>query len=638
MKAKTSKSFSHVIRTTFPFDQLTQNQFDTLMESAKRQSFRKNQFLFHEHDEDPEIYFLLKGLAKNMLHKDNGQQISVRFYYPGEIVGLMILLAEGQMNFSVQALEDCETVVLPKKKMLELLGENQIFADVILSGIGERMKSLYDEIRQERGATDRENVPLFRTRIRDIMDKPLSIPEHASMLEAGKMMMHSDVSSVAVIGRLGKYAGVLHMKHVVEAMIAHKEHDPVRDWMNASAVTVQEQAFSYEVLSYFKEDTIDLVPVLNGVDLVGVTRPETFLYLEESKYLYLSHQLHRAARREDLVKLGPANNEDFLSFTELLLNERTYPREVCELISSYNDHIHRKAIEFALKEMEDEGHGSAPINFCFIVMGSQGRREQAFSSDQDNGLILEDYRHLENRRAIEEYFHHFAAKVNQILADAGFPECTGGIMARERKWCRDYSEWVEEVNRWLKEADAEEIRDFTIFVDYRAIYGDFSLAERLRKEITPAIQNNKTLHAFLMKDTIRFRVPINPLGRVSLRGKNKELDLKKSALMQIVNGVRIFAIRYGVEEVNTAERLKVLKNREVFHPRDMKNAMMAMDYLLDARLKLNIRQIRDDEPLSNRLPYLHMDKEDRKPIKDALIVAKRMQQMTELSFAKNRGI
>ncbi|AOM83037.1 DUF294 nucleotidyltransferase-like domain-containing protein [Salisediminibacterium beveridgei] len=638
MKTKTQKSFTHVIRTTFPFDQLTQEQFDLLMVKAKRKSFKKNQFLFHEEDEDPEIYFLLKGLAKNMLHKDNGQQISVRFYYPGEIIGLMILLAEGQMNFSVQALEDCETVVLPKKAMLELLSENKVFADVILTGIGERMKSLYDEIRQERVTIERENVPLFRTRIRDIMAKPSSVPEHASMLEAGKMMMHNDITSVTVLGTVGSFRGVLHMKDVMASLLSGQEMDQVAEWMNKDAVTVQEQAFSYEVLSYFKEDAIDLVPVLNGMELVGVTRPETFLYLEESKYLYMSHQLHKAESRDSLIRLGPAQNKDFLEFTELLLNERTYPREVCELISSYNDHIHRKAVEFALKEMEDEGKGAPPVNFCFIVMGSQGRREQAFSSDQDNGLILEDYRHLANHREVEEFFHFFAAKINQILADAGFPECTGGIMARERKWCRDYSEWVEEVHRWLKEADAEEIRDFTIFIDYRAVYGDFTLAENLREEITPAIQKNKPLHAFLMKDTIRFRVPINPLGRVSLRGKSKELDLKKSALMQIVNGIRIFAIRYGVESVNTTERLQELKRLEVLHPRDAKNAMMAMDYLLDARLRLNIRQLRDDEPLSNKIPFLHMDKDERKPIKDALIVAKRMQQMTELSFAKNRGI
>ncbi|MCT8137975.1 hypothetical protein H1D32_09525 [Anaerobacillus sp. CMMVII] len=156
-----------------------------------------------------------------------------------------------------------------------------------------------------------------------------------------------------------------------------------------------------------------------------------------------------------------------------MLAENTYAYDVCELISNYNDKMHRQVIKLALREMKNEGFGTPPINYCFIVMGSQGRKEQAFSTDQDNGLILDNYEHLPNKQEIEDYFKTFAEKVNAGLLACGFPLCTGGVMAKNTKWRRSLQEWTSEVERWVKETDAEEIRDFTIFIDYRPIFGDF---------------------------------------------------------------------------------------------------------------------------------------------------------------------
>ncbi|PYZ95223.1 hypothetical protein CR194_06830 [Salipaludibacillus keqinensis] len=630
--------YEEVIRNSFPFDLLSEDQFKMMIEKSERKSFQENEYVFHEEDEEVEVFFLLKGLAKNVLHRENGKEFSVRFYYPGDLIGLMILLAGGQMNFSVQALENCETVKFRKSVFLKIMTENESFSEVVLTGIGERMKSLYDEIKIERNETDAENIGLFRTRVHTIMERARLINEHRSLKESARLITEWNTAGLVVVNQQEELKGVITQQHIIRGLLQGDGDKPVRDWMEKEPHTIQEYAFSYDVLTFFKDDYIDLVPVMKGERVVGILMAESFLQLQDSKYLNLSYRLQHAKKVAEIIALAPKNSEDFLLFTEALLNERTHPTEVCEFISNYNDQIHRKVIKFALNDMRNEGYGKPPVNYCFIVMGSQGRKEQAFSTDQDNGLILGNYQHLANKREVEEFFHRFAAKVNQGLADCGFPECTGGIMARERKWCRELNEWKEEVGKWIKQADAQEVRDFTIFIDYRPIYGDFTLAEKLRDEITKPVQQGKLLHAMLMKDTIRFRVPINPLGRISVKGKKKTIDLKKSALMQIVNGVRIFAIRYGIKEVSTFARLDMLEKLEVFHPRDVKNAKLAMDYLHFFRIQANITQLREEEFLSNMIAPLSLEKEERKQLKESLFIAKRLQQMSELSFAKNRGI
>ncbi|MCT8137973.1 cyclic nucleotide-binding domain-containing protein [Anaerobacillus sp. CMMVII] len=123
--------------------------------------FKKNEFLFHEDEEEIELYFLVAGSAKNILHKTNGEQFSVRYYYPGDLIGLMIMLAGGQMTFSVQAIQDCEVILLKKTALLQVMTDNKAFSEIVLEGIGDRMKTLYDEIKQEHNREDTENIPLF---------------------------------------------------------------------------------------------------------------------------------------------------------------------------------------------------------------------------------------------------------------------------------------------------------------------------------------------------------------------------------------------------------------------------------------------------------------------------------------------
>lgn len=628
------------LRKTYPFDLLTNDEFAEITKEATLLSYKKNEFIFHE-DEDEENFelkFLVDGLAKNILHKENGQQFSVRYYYPGDLIGLIIILADGQMKFSVQALQDSQVIRMKKKAFLEIMNHNKDFSELVLAGIGQRMKTLYNEIRKERSEEDSENIPLFRTRVNTIMDEAVSISAEATIASAAKLLKEKIETGLVVVDDSDRLVGTLTQRDMLEVVMTNSTNKLVKDVMNKKPYLAAQDSFGYDILSYFKDEHVDFIPVMKEEKVVGVLTAESFLQLHDSNYISLSHLVHHASTIAQLQKLAAVNNQMFIDFVEQLLSENTYAYDVCELIANYNDKVHRQVINIALKEMKQEGYGIPPINYCFIVMGSQGRKEQAFSTDQDNGLILDNYDHLPNKEDIERFFQHFSEKVNASLAVCGFPLCTGGVMAKEKIWRRSLDEWVQEVERWVKDTDAEEIRNFTIFIDYRPISGDFSLARQLRESTVKTIQKGQILQLLLMKDTIRFRVPLNPLGMITTTGKSKTINLKKAAIMQIVNGIRIFSIKNGRKEVSTIKRLDSLKQIEAFHPRDVKNATTALHLLFSFRLQNNINQLRNNEPLSNELSLDTLNKEEKKQLKEALSIAKRLQQMSELSFGRKRGI
>ncbi|RBW69456.1 DUF294 nucleotidyltransferase-like domain-containing protein [Bacillus taeanensis] len=631
--------FLTLIEKKEPFHLLTSQQLKRMTEGAVIETYTKKQFLFHERDKEVEISFLLSGITKNILHKANGKQVSVRYYYPGDIIGLMIMFTSGDMNFSVQAIEDCEVIRLKKSAFLEMMSENKKFSEVILESIGERMKTLYDEIKAERDREDdHENIPLFRTRVSSIMEQVKWVSPSQTLLEASHKIQASRFPGFIVSEDGQSLLGVITHHEVIEGLIQGKSSDAVKEWMKQKPYTVEFDAFSYEALTFFKHHEVSLVPVMRKSKLVGMVTAESFLHLQDSEYLSLSYQLQAVQELEQLTYLSPTSNDNFQAFVGELLDSGTLSYEICEIISNYNDKIHRQIIKIAEKQMKEEGYGPPPVNYCFIVMGSEGRKEQAFSTDQDNGLIIDDYNHLTNAAEVKAYFQRLGEIINKALAYCGFPECKGGIMAKEENWAHTISSWKDEIQRWIKESDAEEIRNFTIFMDFRPIYGDFQLARTLRSILTEKVRRAQTLHHLLIKDTIRFRVPLNAFGRLNVQGKKKQLNLKKSAIMQIVNGIRIFAIKYGIEEVNTLRRLRVLKEKEIFHPRDVQNIETALHYLLRFRLQNNLKQLQKNESLTNHIIVPNLLKEEKRQLKEALAVAKRMQQVSELSFGRNRGL
>ncbi|MFD1018660.1 DUF294 nucleotidyltransferase-like domain-containing protein [Thalassobacillus hwangdonensis] len=630
-----------MFKTQYPFNLLTEEELEALFQDAEVRHYSKNEFIIHEDQDDDsiDIQFLMNGLAKNIMHRSNGQQISIRFYYPGDLVGVMMYLTSGEMKFSVQALEATKTLCFDKEKFFSIMSDNTNFSKVVVDGISNLMKSLYNEIKYKSSTSeDDDDKELFKKRADAYMEPPTFINPEESIEKAARILQQEKVEALIVSNDQEIMLGMIGYSDILRAYFENDHKSPVKDYMEEESFAIADQDFIYDALSYLKHHPTELIPVLHRETIAGVLRQSSFFTIKNSVYFDLTYKISNATSVEELKSLSPIYNKRFQQFVASLVEDNMYAFDVTELISNYNDRIHKQVIQIAEEEMIKEGRGAPPINYCFIVMGSLGRKEQAFSTDQDNGLILSDYEDLPSASKIEDYFKRLSEKINTMLADCGFPLCTGGIMAKEDKWRKSAQAWSESIKTWVAKMDAEEIRDFTIFIDFRPIFGDYSLAYELRESVVKRIQRSLNLHQLLMKDTLRFRVPIQPFGRITGVGKKRSLNLKKSAIMQIVNAIRIYSIKYGVDDINTIKRLRRLKELERFHPRDAENAKLALHRLLTFRLQENLRQLDEGEPLSNDLTLPRLKKDEKRVLRDALIIAKRLQQVLELSYNRNRVV
>ncbi len=71
--------------------------------------------------------------------------------------------------------------------------------------------------------------------------------------------------------------------------------------------------------------------------------------------------------------------------------------------------------------------GRPPVPYCWIAFGSEGRKEQTFRTDQDNGIIYADPSSEAEAGRCEEYFEALAEAMAETLEPHRVPALPGRV-------------------------------------------------------------------------------------------------------------------------------------------------------------------------------------------------------------------
>jgi CBS domain-containing protein len=249
-----------------------------------------------------------------------------------------------------------------------------------------------------------------------------------------------------------------------------------------------------------------------------------------------------------------------------------------------SDAILKKVMEFILAEMPPP-----PVEFVFMILGSEGRSEQTLKTDQDNAIIYTD---VEPQAAedVQAYFLQFAEKANHLLDQAGYAFCTGNVMARNPKWCQPLSVWKEYFSSWIHAGEAEDLLQASIFFDFRAGYGQDRLIQELRQFLFQSLGGWTGFFRNLTENALYFRPPLGFFRNfvVESKGKHRNAFDIKSAMTPIVDFARIYALKNKIEEINTLDRLYQLFQRQVLSYPEYEELEKGYSFLMQLRF---VRQV-----------------------------------------------
>jgi CBS domain-containing protein len=247
-------------------------------------------------------------------------------------------------------------------------------------------------------------------------------------------------------------------------------------------------------------------------------------------------------------------------------------RFLIDFVAEIDGLVLNRALAMAEQILLDRGLEKPDIDFCWLAMHSEGRKERLIRSSQRTALVYADPP-VEISRYCRRWFLHLAEEVSHILVGCRFPFDTNGRLASNTEWCQPYTTWKAYYSRWIHEPIESNIVTLTTFFDLRAVGGNPELAEGLRRHIQAEIKESPNFIPLLANDAMANLPPVT-IFRDSVMDKAGILwsciDTKMHALYPLVDVARVFALEYELEDcTNTMERFERMaevlpEERELF--------------------------------------------------------------------------
>jgi CBS domain-containing protein len=262
-------------------------------------------------------------------------------------------------------------------------------------------------------------------------------------------------------------------------------------------------------------------------------------------------------------------------------------------VALVTDALVRRHIADGRAELASAGLQSPNGSFCWLALGSDGRKEQLLRTDQDTALVYAD---PEPGREEEErdFYRKLGDYVTRGLEADGYSLCPGDVMARNPKWCQPMTMWMGYFHEWIHNPVREALMNEGIVFDFRPVAGDVSLARQLRERISSGIADDKTSIVLQAQQVVQTPPARGWFRRLTVEshGPNKSLfDIKRRAMKPLTDGIRVLALDAGVHAfTSTEERIHALAEKDATI-RQMKASLLnAHQSLMRCRLTFGARE------------------------------------------------
>jgi PAS domain S-box-containing protein len=267
---------------------------------------------------------------------------------------------------------------------------------------------------------------------------------------------------------------------------------------------------------------------------------------------------------------------------------------ITNITTAFSDAIIRRLIELFLNES-----GASNIEFAFICLGSEGRKEGTLFTDQDNAIIYKDVSKEEDLK-VNAVLLRLGERVCNSLNFIGYSFCKGNIMAKNHKWCQPLSAWQNYFIEWITAPEPQNLLDATVFFDFRSVYGDEIITEDLRKDVMEYIRDNQLFLYHLAYNTFITKHPHISSGNI-LSDRNADMIDLKSAVSPIIMFTRSYSLQNGIISTNTIDRLNALKERHILPGDTVDEIIYTYNYLMKLRFRNHAELLRNHSSLNNSL-------------------------------------
>ncbi|WP_419770418.1 MAG: DUF294 nucleotidyltransferase-like domain-containing protein [Candidatus Marinarcus sp.] len=598
MSLRDQESFlSHI----HPFEVLTPEQMNECIKHMDIAYYPKDTTLLSPEKLTNHFFIIIKGTV----HEYKEDEMIMDFHQEDSFDANSLIYGRCKNTFKVY--EDLICYELKKNVFLKLIEENEEFKNFFLNNLVSKIQKLKN-IEYNSGISS-----FMIAKVDDTM------MHETCMVEVGTKLIDAIEKSIeyktsTIIVQKDKEYGIitdslLKMKVLLEG---RDLNIPVEEIAIFPLVSIQNDDYLFDAFSLLIKKNIKRVGVKNSKgEMIGILEQIDVLSHFANHTYIVDSKIKKAKKIEDLKSASI----DLINTIKTLNAKGVKVQHISSLIGQLNLKVYNKLYEMVVpKELQKDA--------CFIVMGSEGRNEQIIKTDQDNALVVRD------GIDVQLYVPHMQ-KFTEILIDFGYPPCEGNIMVSNPFWCKTVQEYKNETARWIEAPGMQNYMDLAIFFDSFAVAGNKKLLIDLKDDLFHKLHDKDVFMAYFAKATLAFDTP-NKIA--NFMTKVHYIDLKKTGVFPIVQGIRSLALREKIRETTTVKRIKILEDKKIIDS-DLANELLeAFDVLNTLRLKAQLIKLQDGKPLDNTIDTHTLGKIERDLLKDSFKIVNDFKKFISYTF------
>lgn len=544
----------------------------------------------------------------------------------GECFPLGALLANRPVASVYRAGKDTFCYELSAADFQILLGLSSPFRDFCTRRIANLLEHSKQIIQAQYTQSSAEqqslNSPLSVIMRRD----PVTCSAQTPIRKVMEQMHAARIGSMVAVDEIGRPLGILTLPDVLERIALPQINidEPVIGVMTTNLTYLPPHALAYEAALTMAKQGFRHVLVVENEILVGLVSEKDLFALQRVGLRQIGSSIRHAQRLDELQQCA----EDIRSMAHNMMAQGVAAEQLTQFISTFNDLLTARVVE-----LECINGGISSDQFCWLALGSEGRFEQTLNTDQDNAIIF-SIPEGSSAGQIRSQLLPIAVRINNTLAECGFPLCKGKIMASNPQWCLSLSEWKGAFSHWITNGTPEALLHSSIFFDFRVVYGKHNLADELRVWLASvAGENSRFLHQ-MAENALSIRPPLGVV-RDFVVGKEHTLDLKLNGITPFVDAARIFSLATGVMHTSTLQRLRASAVKLKIHPVEIEAWIEAFLFIQVLRMRHHdadkVRGI-CNESLNNLIDPESLNELDRRILKEAFRQARKLQARLALEY------
>ena len=611
-------TISH-LQQFYPFQKMELPFLVLLAENCETNYFKAGEVIMDvTTDGPPDLFIIVKqGLVESLRGAKDPAHLKSSFEYEdGDAFPYGPLISNQPNTSQFIAITDCFVYQVPAAIFHRLREESTVFKGFCVARLASLLEESKRIIQSHHVKKQSDEQPLSLELGSVIKREVITCTPDTPLKEVLEILADTYIGSMAIVNDDKQPLGIFTLNDVLRR-VALPEADldrPIAEFMTANPIALYADDLAYEAaLIMAKHGFRHIFVIDNHKKLLGVISERDLFALQRIGLTDIAHGIEAAKNLDDL-KLSLAQIK---KLAKNMMAQGIAIEQLTHLISHLNDQVVREVIRLRFKDHPEVEH----IDFTWIAMGSEGRDEQLFYTDQDNGIIFKD---SDNRASTRATLLNFAKDVNHDLDKLGFPLCTGNIMAMNPECCLSDTEWRQRFSRWINNPDPEALLNATIYFDFKGIAGNVSLAEQLRKWLCDVVPSQDLFLRFMTQNALRNRPPLGLFKEFSTRDDDT-INLKFNGSAIIVDIARILALKHASHATNTVERLSAVMNKGDLEAKQIQGCIESFAFIQLLRMKHHFELEDKGLELSNNINPQQLDDLSKRVLRESFRLMRNIQ-------------